>query len=472
MNVSKELIALEFLKKLVRGGPFKNRVFLAGGAVRDMEMGFSPKDLDVVVTGDLNSGMEFARWATRTMGNFKDGSNPVSFPKYGTSKFTLNGITHDNVDLSDVDVEAVATRKEKYTHGSRKPEVSAGELIDDCFRRDFNVNSLMLDLTTGEVLDLTGLGKEDIKNGVVRTTSDPDIIFKDDPLRIMRCIRFTFKYNWKLSMNMIRALKRNASQLEHISSERITDELNKIILTDNVKRAFRLMRITGILDAIMPEFVDSYDMTQNHHHDETVFAHILSVVETTPKVLITRYMALFHDIGKTKTKTIGEDGRVHFYSHENVSFNMVKTIMTRLKYNNEMINSVSLGVLNHMRLKSAGKCGSKISDKSIRKFVVDVGDNINYILDLIHSDNVCHSPESAMPDQIPIIVKRIELLKNTIPKKNEKLPVTGKDLIELGLKPGPIFNKLLELVKDKRLENPNTTRDEYIELINSNIKND
>ena len=139
----KEQAALNYLMKLVQSGPYKGRVYLAGGAVRDMELGKEPKDLDVVVTGDLNSGMEFAKWATQHMGNYKENSNPVLFPTYGTAKFTLQGIVYDGIDLSDVDIESVATRKEKYTQGSRKPEVSGGDLTDDVYRRDFTVNSLL-----------------------------------------------------------------------------------------------------------------------------------------------------------------------------------------------------------------------------------------------------------------------------------------------------------------------------------------
>ena len=166
---AKENAALDYLQKLVQSGPFRGRVYLAGGAVRDMQLGKDPKDLDVVVTGGIDAGMEFAKWATKTMGNYSDGSNPVLFPTYGTAKFTLKGITNNGIDLSDVDIEAVATRKEKYTTGSRKPEVSAGDLEDDVNRRDFTVNSLLKDLTTGEILDLTGKGKEDISKGIVQT---------------------------------------------------------------------------------------------------------------------------------------------------------------------------------------------------------------------------------------------------------------------------------------------------------------
>ena len=149
LEIEKETAALEFLSNLVKNGPFKNRVFLAGGSPRDMQLGMKPKDLDVVVKGGISAGIDFAKWAAKEIGNYKEGSNPVIFPTYGTAKFTLQGIRYKGHDLSDVDVEAVAPRKEKYTAGSRKPEVSGGELEDDVQRRDFTVNSLLHNLTTG-----------------------------------------------------------------------------------------------------------------------------------------------------------------------------------------------------------------------------------------------------------------------------------------------------------------------------------
>lgn len=467
---TKENAALDYLQQLVRSGPFKGRVYLAGGAVRDMQLGKDPKDLDVVVTGGIDAGMEFAKWATQHMQNFKMGSNPVLFPTYGTAKFTLQGIVHQGIDLSDVDIEAVATRKEKYSTGSRKPEVSAGDLADDVNRRDFTVNSLLKDLTNGEILDLTGLGKADIAAGVIRTPLNPDIIFSEDPLRMLRAVRFAFKYDWDLPLFMIRALKRNAPQLINISNERIRDELDKMLVTGSPDRAIKLLRITGLLNYIIPEFKNAYKMTQNSHHYETVFNHILTVVKHTKPNIVTRLQALFHDIGKTTTRSVINND-VHFYGHENVSADMARSIMSRLKYPNEIIDAVAVGVQNHMRLKSSGKQGDKMSDKSIRKFIVDLGDHLEYTLDMMHADNLAHSPDSAMPDQIPNIIKRIEILKNTTPKKNEKLPVTGEDLIKLGLKPGPLFSKLLELVKDKQLEMPNATKEEYLELIQNYLTN-
>ncbi len=472
-EVKKEEAALDYLTQLVKSGPFKGRVSLAGGAVRDMELGLSPKDLDVVVTGGIDAGMDFAKWACQHMGNYKEGSNPVIFPNYGTAKFTLSGVNHNGLDLSDVDIESVATRKEKYTTGSRKPEVSAGDLEDDVFRRDFTVNSLLKDLTTGEILDLTGMGKDDIKKGIVRTPLNPDVIFTDDPLRMLRAVRFTVKYNWQLPRFMIKSMKKNADKLANISFERIRDELSKMLVTGYPAKAIKLMKVTGLLQYVIPEFKAAVNMTQNKHHKQgfagTVFGHTLDVLSKTKPNLIARLGAMLHDIGKTKTKTV-VDNEAHFYAHEMVGADMAREILTRLKYPNEIIEPVVLAVKNHMRLKQAGKEGEKATDKTLRKFAVDMGEHLEDVLDIIHSDNISHGEHSTMPNQIPNLIGRIDKLKNTIPTKGQKLPVSGDDLMALGLKPGPLYKELLDLVRDKRLENPNATKEEYLDMIKNHLK--
>ena len=464
---AKENAALDYLQKLVQSGPFRGRVYLAGGAVRDMQLGKDPKDLDVVVTGGIDAGMEFAKWATKTMGNYSDGSNPVLFPTYGTAKFTLKGITNNGIDLSDVDIEAVATRKEKYTTGSRKPEVSAGDLEDDVNRRDFTVNSLLKDLTTGEILDLTGKGKEDISKGIVQTPLNPDVIFTEDPLRMLRAVRFTMKYDWELPMFMIRALKRNAAQLRNISAERIRDELDKTLVTGSPDRAIKLLRITGLLNYIIPEFKSAYKMTQNVHHKRDVFGHTLDVLKGTNPVLIQRLMALFHDIGKTATRSVTPTG-VHFYGHEDVGADMTRNIMRRLKYPTELIDAVVAGVSNHMKLKHGGDDAVKLSDKTLRKFKIALGDKLEDVLNVIHADNTAHSEASSMPNQIVNVRSRLKDLESSTPSE-PKLPITGKDLIDMGVKPGPIFSKILSAITEKWYENPNITTQEALHIVKSII---
>lgn len=454
---------LNFLKNTIKGSKWENKIFLVGGAVRDEIMGKSPKDLDFVANGDIDTGIEFSIWLAKKINVFKEGSNPVIFPRFGTSKLSLSG---NKLNLPNIDLEFVAPRKEEYTSGSRKPEVSGGDLMDEVLRRDLTINSLMKNVSTDEILDLSGKGISDIKNGIVRTTSDPEIIFKDDPLRMLRAIRFAVKYNFKIERDVLKNIKINAILINTISKERISDELNKILVSPNPSKGIRLLKITGLLEHIVPEFKDAIGMKQNIHHTDDVFKHTMSVLSNTPPELKTRLIALFHDIGKVLTKTVSPEGSVHFYGHEQASGQMVKEIMSRLKYPNELINAVSNGVSSHMLLKHGGDEAQQLSDKSLRKFMVAVGENLENILDVIHADNISHSDASSMPNQINIVRQRIDQLNNQLNKSNLKLPINGNDLINMGIKPGPIFKEMISIVQDAWYENPNITREEALEIIN------
>jgi poly(A) polymerase len=460
--------ALDFLKTMVRKGPFKGKVFLAGGAVRDMVMGSKPKDLDVVVVGaGLNGGIDFTTWLAQKMGNYKEGSNPVTFEKFGTAKVVLTG-EHNGVSLDGMDVEAVASRKEEYTQGSRKPEVKPGTLEDDIFRRDLTVNSLIMDLTTDEILDLTGKGKDDIKKGIIRTTSDPDIIFGQDALRMFRAIRFAAKYGWELAPELVAGIKKNLNNLGNTSKERIRDELNKILVTGNPKRGFELLKDTGLLPYVAQEFQQAVGMVQNKHHSQDVFGHTLTVLQNTKPDLVTRITALFHDIGKVATRSETPTG-VHFYEHEKVGAEVAEKIMRDLKYPNELIDAVKLGVRNHMRLKSGGD-EAKLSDKVLRKFKIELGDNLEKVLDVIHADNISHSDASSMPNQVERVRQRLKALDVQV--KKPQLPISGEDLKAMGLKPGPIFSTILNAVTDAWFENPNISREEGLAIAQKMMSND
>ena len=465
----KENAAENFIKQTIMGTEWENKVFAVGGYVRDQLRGVDAKDLDLVVDAP-NGGIEFSKWFTQKIGNYKEGSNPVLYPKFGTSKFHLNGIVHDGINLDGFEVEAVMPRSEIYTVGSRKPEVQQTTLQGDAERRDINFNALYKNVSTGEILDLTGKGKEDLEKGLIRTPVDPDKTFQDDALRQLRIVRFYAKYGYDIPLYIIRSMKKNAHRLKDISSERIQAELDKMLVTTRPEKALKLLKITGLLDYIIPEFKDAYKMTQNKYHFETVWKHSLNVLSKTKPYLINRLSGLFHDLGKVKTRTVVNND-VHFYGHENFSEKMTREILTRLKYPNHIIDAVCIGVKNHMRLKQSGENGEKISDKALRKLTVDLENHLDNTLDLMSADNSAHSHGNTMPTQISGIIKRIEALKSTIPKKGQKLPISGEDLKMLGLKSGPVFKELLDLVKDKQLEEPNTTREQYLDMIKNYLKN-
>ena len=464
LESTNEDVVLDFLKNTINGTKYEGNVFLAGGAVRDSVMGKKPKDLDFVVNGDLNSGINFSVWLANIIGNYKEGSNPVVYPRFGTSKLSLNG---NKFNLPNIELEFVAPRTEKYSTGSRKPDVGNGTLKDDVFRRDLSINSLLQNVSTGEILDLTGHGISDIKNGVIRTTSEPDIIFADDPLRLLRVVRFSSKYGFKIEPDVLGGIKKNAHLIDSISKERISDELSKIIMSDRPSEGIQMLKDTGLLSHIMPEFNNAIGMTQNAHHKHDVFGHTMDVLSKTPPQLKTRLMALFHDIGKTLTRSVSPDGSVHFYGHEKVGQDIARDIMTRLKYPNDLINAVISGIGNHMSLKQGGDDAVGVSDKTLRKFAANVGDNLNDILDLIHADNISHADESAMPNQIELIRGRLNKLNNDLDNHKPKLPINGNDLIKIGLKPSPLFRDILNAVEDAWFENPNISRDEAMKIVNA-----
>src|ERR1035437_1482064 len=493
--------AEDFIKKIIKGTEWEGKVFIAGGYVRDEFMGKDPKDLDLLINTP-NGGFEFAKWITRKTETYKGPSydpvippepdinwneegkpatseeqkifdswlekigsiqklytNPVIFPRFGTAKFNLRHIIHNDIDLSDIDIECVMPRKEEYRKGSRKPKVVAGTLKTDAERRDFTTNSLLKDLTSGEVLDLTGMGKADIKAGIIRTAIDPDQIFKDDPLRMLRAIRFTVKYNWKLPMFMLRSLKNNAPQLNNISKERIHQELNKMMVTNYAAKAIELMRITGLMRYVAPELLNLYKLQQNKFHKEDAWQHTLTVLKQTQPILIQRLMALFHDIGKFATKTITDTG-IHFLQHEKIGAEMAAQIMRRLNYPEELTQAVRSGVLFHMRLKHGGN-EANITDTTLRRMVNELGENLENVLDVIHADNISHSDASSMPNQISKVRERLKTLEI---QKKEDLPINGKDILDMGVPKGPMVGKVKDVIKKAVLKNPHLSREEAFKL--------
>lgn len=451
-EISAEQKALKILADLVKGTEFEGKVFLAGGAVRDEIMGKPLKDIDIVVSMP-DGGIKFAEWVTQRLGL----GAPVVFPRFGTAKFQIAGI----------DIEVVMTRGEKYEKGSRKPEVVYADLTDDAYRRDLTVNSLFKDIVTGEIKDLTGLGIKDIKAGVVRTPNDPDQTFKDDPLRMLRAIRFAVKYNWKMPLSMIKAIKKNADSLKEISQERIRDELNKMLMTDRPDIALRLLVATGLNRHVIPELDDCIGVKQNEYHKHDVYEHILEVVRNTQPNLTARLAALFHDIGKPATKSTGPDGRVHFYGHEDVGADMAAKIMERLRYSNEEIESVKKIVASHMQLKSAGKDGEKASDKQLRKFAVRLGKDLAAALLTMHADNISHKDSASMPNQIPNLARKLKtLIQNPEAGEKPKLPINGNDIIDaLKIKPGPEIRKYLDAVQDAWYKHPDISKEKALRLV-------
>lgn len=426
----RENAAEDFLKSSISGTEWEGRVFAAGGYVRDQLLGKDAKDLDIVVDAP-NGGIAFAEWLTHKIGNYTAGSNPVVFPRFGTAKINLDGVTHNGINLSGFEIEAVMPRGEKYIAGSRKPDTFYSNLKQDAERRDLTFNALFKNLSTGKVLDLTGMGINDLKQGVVRTPTDPNQTFTDDPLRLLRVIRFATKYGYKIPESLLLAMKNNSHQLQNISKERVRDEFNKILQTGNPKMGFELLRDTGLLPYVASEFQQMVGMTQNKHHVDTegnpvtVFDHTIEVLKNTRPDLLERLIALFHDIGKVVTRTVTPKG-VQFIGHEAEGPAIAERIMRDLKYPVDIIKAVKLGVAEHMKLKSGGDDAVALSDSTLRKFKIKLGKNLETLLRVIHADNMAHAPASQMPNQIANVIRRIKSLN--IPEAPE-LPYDGNEIM-------------------------------------------
>ena len=448
----------DYLQDTIEGTPYKNHLFTVGGCIRDEILGNEIKDIDLCI--DLpDGGIDFANWLYKAKLLTHE---PVVYPTYGTAMFQLSA-------FPGIELEVVQTRKEQYKDkNSRNPEVVFGSLEDDCFRRDLTINSLYYNMSKNVYLDLTGKGYNDIQNHIIRTTGKPDSIFLDDPLRVLRVCRFSSRYGWEIENETFEGMKRNVDRLSIITKERIQDEFNKMLVCDNPVMALNLIKDIGAMKYIIPELEETYDITQNEYHNyNTIWQHILKVVENTRSDLELRMAALLHDIGKINTRTVDDNGNVHFYKHEFVSAEMCDTILRRLKYSNDFIKTVQILVKNHMRTKNFGDNYTHMKDKTLRKMQYELGDNMMKCLELIDADNKAHAPEYCMPNQVENIVKRLKQFKEEgTSMENYKLPVNGDDMMEvLGIEPCAKVKGCLNWLLKFAFNNPKISREELLKKI-------
>ena len=456
-------LALKEIKKAIQGSKWENHVFLVGGAVRDAILGQPLKDIDLCV--DMpNGGIEFAKWICNEYGCMVNDSNPCVFTKYGTAKFNLRTIH----ELSKVDIECVQTRKEQYHADSRNPETVFGTISEDCLRRDLTINALYVNLSTDEVLDPCGKGINDINKHIIRTPTDANIVFEDDPLRMLRAIRFSTRYNWGITADTWVGIVKNTYRIGIISAERISDELSKILLCTKPSIGIIKLVDCGLMQRIIPEIYQLKGIKQGVQHYGDVFEHTMSVIDNTQPIIEHRWAGLLHDIGKIKCKSI-INGVIHFYGHDSVGAGMSNDILAKLKFPNKEIRAITIAVAQHMRFKNIGQ--SMPSLKSIRKFVMQVeGEFIPIILDVMNADNISHSKEYCNSKQVPYIIDKINEIQNDKNNPPVKLPITGTDIMnEFNLKSGPTIGILLDKLNDFYAENPNLTKDDYLEYLSQFI---
>lgn len=431
--------ALKYLKQLIVSTEWENNVYAVGGYVRDILLGREVKDLDLVVSLP-DGGIRFAKWM-ESVGETE--GSVVIYPTFGVGMFRMK-------KFPEVELECVMTRGEQYhDKSSRKPETTFGTIEEDCVRRDFTINALYLNVSTYDVCDFTGKGLDDLKKRIIRVTNDnPDIVFSDDSLRILRGIRFSSQLEFEIENETFEAMKRNVNRLSIISAERIQVELNKILMSPNPVEGLEKLKECGALEQFIPEFKAAYTMTQNKYHDfNTVWEHTMKVIENAKhsKDLQIMLAALLHDIGKVKTRRVNGD-KLQFIMHETVGADMTEEILRRLKYDNATIKEVTFMVKNHMRFKSFGD--DTPTDKSLRKFQYECKNEelYNKCLELIDADNLSHGKEYCLKQQVAKIKMRtLQMKKEGEDMFGFKLPVTGEEIMKCrGCEPGEEVGKCIE----------------------------
>lgn len=423
--------------------------YVVGGYVRDIFLERPSNDIDVVVVG---SGIKVADALHRKLGRK---AHISVFKNFGTAQ----------VKFKDLEVEFVGARRESYSHDSRKPIVEDGTLEDDQNRRDFTINAMAIQLNKahfGELVDPFG-GIEDLEDGIIRTPLDPDITFSDDPLRMMRCVRFATQLKFFIEDETFEALTRNADRLKIISGERICDELNKIMKSSQPSRGFVDLQRSGLLNLILPELA-ALDIveTKNGRAHKNNFYHTLEVLDNVAKKsdnLWLRWAALLHDIGKTRSKRWDPALGWTFHNHNFLGAKMVPEIFRRLKEPMDMkMKYVQKLVDLHMR--PIVIADEVVTDSAVRRLLNDAGDDIDDLMTLCEADITSKNQvrKRQFLENFRMVREKIADLKERDYKRLLQPVIDGNEIMEMfHLKPcrevGALKQCLKDAVLDNRVEN-------------------
>lgn len=419
--------------------------YVVGGYVRDLFLERPSNDIDVVVVG---SGIQVASELKKMLGKK---AHLSVFRNFGTAQ----------VKYKDTEVEFVGARKESYQHDSRKPVVEDGTLEDDQNRRDFTINALAVCLNKdrfGELVDPFD-GVYDMEDGIIATPLDPDVTFSDDPLRMMRCVRFATQLNFQIEPETYEALSRNADRLKIISGERIADELNKIMLSKHPSSGFYYLKDTGLLELIMPELcaMDKVE-TRNGRAHKNNYDHTMEVLENVCKHsdnLWLRWAALLHDIGKPKSKRWDNQIGWTFHNHNNIGAKMIPSMFRRMKLPMDAkMKYVQKLVELHMR--PIVIADEEVTDSAVRRLMNDAGDDIDDLMTLCEADITSKNMQRKQKflDNFRIVREKLKDLQERDYKRLLQPCIDGNEIMEIfHLKPSREVGTLKQTLKDAVLDN-------------------